>query len=322
MTATSSGNWSTGSNWSLGTPPASYDNVIFNALNTSNSTIDTAFTISGLNILGYTGTISQSANLTDLGAYTQASGTFNGNGYTNTVTGLTTISGGIYTGGSAAQNFNGGLTISGGTVTLSAAASYSAATTLNSGTLTINNASALGTSAITIGNATGSAAATLNINYAGTFGNTITVASPSSGTLSITSNAAPTFSSTITLNNNLTLIPALGDSMTLGGITGTGNLTISGAGNTTLAGTVSIGGMTDNSTGTVTQSGNLTTTGAFSQSSGTFTSNLHIHFPSVEAFPFRLLAAEHLLVIPAPAPAAHPTLSMTSMACKAWKMTV
>jgi hypothetical protein len=78
-------------------------------------------------------------------------------------------------------------------------------------------ASAFGTGTITIGDTSGTANATLNGGFAGTFTNAIIVASGSSGTATITSSAASIFSGTVTLSKGLTLTA------------GANNLTLSGA---------------------------------------------------------------------------------------------
>src|SRR5688572_21767153 len=62
-------NWSEAANWSDNTAPVSGDIAVFNGTSTKNATIDTAFTITELDInAGYTGTITQSSNLTITGA--------------------------------------------------------------------------------------------------------------------------------------------------------------------------------------------------------------------------------------------------------------
>ncbi len=73
----SGGNWSTAGNWSGGVPTAT-TNVLFNATDNNNSTIDASFagTVANLTINGYTGTITQSHSLAITGAYIQISGTF------------------------------------------------------------------------------------------------------------------------------------------------------------------------------------------------------------------------------------------------------
>jgi len=71
------GNWSNGSNWSSGVP-GSTTNVLFNATDNNASTIDSGFSgsVANLFINGYTGTITQSTNLTIVGGFTQLSGIF------------------------------------------------------------------------------------------------------------------------------------------------------------------------------------------------------------------------------------------------------
>ena len=79
----SDNNWSTAANWSTNSVPTSSSCVFFNSIGVKNSTIDYssegfAGTITWLGIAsGYTGVISQSANLTISGSYYQSGGTFN-----------------------------------------------------------------------------------------------------------------------------------------------------------------------------------------------------------------------------------------------------
>ena len=113
---TGSGNWSTTSHWSLGAVPISTEVAVFNAGDTSNSTIDTAFTVGGVSILGYTGTITQSANLTVSGTYSQSSGTFTGGAYTITANNVT-LSEGTLTAPSGTFDVSGNWNVTGGTFT-------------------------------------------------------------------------------------------------------------------------------------------------------------------------------------------------------------
>jgi hypothetical protein len=87
-TWTGSGNWSSPSNWDTGVPESS-DTALFNSTSTSNCTIDTDISIVKIYIrTGYTGTITQSANvtLTDWQNTEATSATFNSNpSYTFTV---------------------------------------------------------------------------------------------------------------------------------------------------------------------------------------------------------------------------------------------
>ncbi|MDE2215490.1 MAG: autotransporter-associated beta strand repeat-containing protein, partial [Candidatus Omnitrophica bacterium] len=77
-------NWSTGANWDTGVAPTSTDAVTFDGTShgvggaspNKNATINQNFTIASLTINGYTGTITQSANLSVTGNFAQSSGTF------------------------------------------------------------------------------------------------------------------------------------------------------------------------------------------------------------------------------------------------------
>ncbi len=117
------------------------------------------------------------------------------------------------------------------------------------------NANAAGTATITIGDSTGSANASLDGASSLTFANPITVASGSSGTLSITrlNGNSPVFSGPITLNNNLTVTDNSGSLTLSGEITGTGNIILNATGAGTITLSNAVGGI--NHTGTITNSG-------------------------------------------------------------------
>ncbi|QYM79172.1 autotransporter-associated beta strand repeat-containing protein [Horticoccus luteus] len=143
-------------------------------------------------------------------------------------------------------------------LTLSGANTFSGGVTIKSGTASGTVAAAFGTGAITLGNTSGSADATLNGGVAGTVTNPINVAAGSSGTLSISNTASVTFSGAITLNNHLTFASGANRSLTLsGGITGTGNLIVNGGG-TSSSNTFSVNPV--NNVGTITNQGTNTGT--------------------------------------------------------------
>lgn len=116
-------------------------------------------------------------------------------------------------GGTGASSFSGGLIVKSGTAVGSA------------------RLNAFGTGAITLGDSSGSADATLG-GGANTYANAINVAAGSTGTLSLfgAGGANSTFSGAVTLNNNLTLASNAGTVTLAGGVTGTGNLTLGGTG--------------------------------------------------------------------------------------------
>ena len=148
-------------------------------------------------------------------------------GLSKTGTGQLTLSG--------ANTFTGGLTIKAGTVAGQTSA----------------NAFGDNTNTVTLGDTSGTADATLVFYNSLTVANPITVATGSSGTLSIGSNTGdPTFSGAITLNNNLTINSNSNTSIT-GGVTGTGNLIL----NNPTAYALSISSGSINNIGTVTHSG-------------------------------------------------------------------
>jgi autotransporter-associated beta strand protein len=138
--------------------------------------------------------------------------------------------------------------------------SYAGGVTIKAGTVRLSTtANAAGTGTITIGDSIGSADAILLYTKGDTFSNPITVASGSSGTLTILNavDCYPTLSGAITLNNNLTLTNLGANNLTLtGGITGTGNITI----NNTGSGGTPISTTSVNNTGTITNSGTGTGT--------------------------------------------------------------
>jgi autotransporter-associated beta strand protein len=160
----------------------------------------------------------------------------------NTSTGATTLSG--------ANTFTGGLTIKAGTV---------------SGTTSAN---AFGASAgvITLGAGSGSANATLSGGLAGTFPNSITVASGNTGVATITSSAAAVFSGAVTLNSHDLSLSPVGSALTLsGGVTGTGNLILKATG----AGVITLVTGSLDHLGTITNSGTGAAANVISATIGT-----------------------------------------------------
>ena len=148
---------------------------------------------------------------------------------------------------SGANTFTSGLTIKAGTVALTTSTSAGGGS---------------GTGTITIGDSSGTANATLTGTSTTTFANPITVASGSSGVLSLDRTGGYiTFSGAISLSNNLTIhnsVPGGTGSITItGGISGTGNIVISGGGS---ASTVVLSNGSINNVGTIINNG--ATTGA------------------------------------------------------------
>jgi len=133
---------------------------------------------------------------------------------------------------------------------------FSGGVIIKAGTLVLGNSTAsAGTGTITIGDSTGTANAILRNDNSITYPNTITVATGSSGTATISSAAAATYSGAVTLNKNLTLTNATGggDLALSGAISGAGNITISSVGTKTVTLSNAVGGI--NNTGTITNSG-------------------------------------------------------------------
>ncbi|MBK6489448.1 MAG: hypothetical protein IPF98_21920 [Gemmatimonadetes bacterium] len=247
-------NWTTAGNWG-GIAPVAGDNLVFDAAgvavrnapanNFANGTIFGTITVSAA---GYTFTGS-SVSTTGVTVSTYASGT-------------STIS--FIIGGA------GGVTMdAAGTLALSVANTFTGGLRINAGTVSGSNAASFGASAsvITLGASSGADNATLNGALAGTFANPITVASGSSGTLSITNSAASQFSGAMTLQRDVVLAPTLTNLLTVrGGITGTGNVIVSGTG-TTAAVTMST--VAINFSGTLTNQGTNTGTTTVSGGVGT-----------------------------------------------------
>ncbi len=189
---------------------------------------------------------------------------------TKTITGSTgpvTISGVIGDGNGVV-----GITQNGpGTLTLSGNNTFTGGLTIRGGTVSATtNANALGgtgSGIVTLGDTSGSASATL-LGSQFTFPNPITVASGSSGTLTIgnSGNSSATFSGPVMLNNNLTLTASGSGSVKLsGGVTGTGNIILNhtGTGNSTFLDTTLV-----NNTGTITNSGTGTGTATINSKLG------------------------------------------------------
>jgi autotransporter-associated beta strand protein len=179
-------------------------------------------------------------------------------GMTLNVNGNTTLSGAVTSTSGNTFTLTGGGTLAMSTNNLT---TNLANFVVASGTLSNNQTSALGGGTLTLGAASGSANATIidasNVNLT----NPVVVAAGSSGTLRLTGGVtAPSFTGTVTLNNNVTL--GNGGTSTngvrlAGIISGTGNVTVDG-GNAT----VTFASNANTFTGTTTiLSGNLAVSG-------------------------------------------------------------
>ncbi len=151
------GNWNDASKWSTSstsfvstTAPTSSDVAFFPGGVAGNAacSITAAVSVAGINISGYTGTITQGAFNVTIGAsgYTQTSGIFTGNAtspYTMTVNGTYSQSGGTCS-SAYSSTFSGSYTLSGGTFNARTTTNFSGAYTLsgtgifNASTGTIN----------------------------------------------------------------------------------------------------------------------------------------------------------------------------------------
>lgn len=187
-------NWSDCVNWTTDVCPGSGDTVTFNGTSTKNSTVDASFTgtITSLTISsGYTGTITLARSLTTSANFSQAAGTFNGDGQILDINGTYSLTAGVFTAPSTTMSVASTFTISG-----------SPTFNHNGGTVTFD----------------GSTTATLSCNNVSF--NLVTFAHSGSTNKTVSSNCS------LPLGNNPTLgIDNLAD-VTLNGIlSGTGTLT-------------------------------------------------------------------------------------------------
>lgn len=146
--ASSTNNWNTAGNWSLGSVPGAANVAFFSASSTANATINAAVNVAGISIVsGYTGTITQSSGETvTVGAsgFSQAAGVFTGDsaGDAITINGPFSLTGGTFTGTS-------------GVLTLAASSTISSpAATFNNNSGTVNFTSTSTPSAVITGSST------------------------------------------------------------------------------------------------------------------------------------------------------------------------
>ncbi len=163
-----------------------------------------------------TGAVNMTGTITNIGSGPTSLTTMNtiSSVIGTNVTGVIQNSASAWLSLSNTNTFTSGLTIKAGTVTGSSGGA---------------NVFGSSTSVITLGDTSGSANATIYADCYGTYPNPITVASGSSGTLTLQNGNCVTnnnFTGAITLNNNLTLLNTGGNKglIVSGGITGTGNL--------------------------------------------------------------------------------------------------
>ena len=103
-------NWSEAANWSGDTAPGAGDIAIFDGTSTKDATIDTNFSVQGVQLnAGYTGTITQAAGIqlaVGSSNYSQSAGTFTGGSGSIDINGVFTLSGGTFTASSGVSSFD------------------------------------------------------------------------------------------------------------------------------------------------------------------------------------------------------------------------
>lgn len=231
--------WSVSSNWSGGTPGTS-DTALFN--NAANCSITSTINVKCIQLVGYTGTITQSAAITiGTSGFSMNGGTFTGGSSSITVGGPFSVTGGTFTATSGTMTLASDFTYSGGTFTH------------NSGTVVVNS------TASGVASFSGSPAFS-----------TLTFTS----TVSVNTTSVTITSGTITVNSTLTITGTGGTYVNSGNIDAKGNvslgpnnctsnITLSGGNSQTLTGnTGSIGNIVINKTaGTLTLSGTIYVSG-------------------------------------------------------------
>lgn len=242
--------WSCNANWSSDTKPVSGDIVTFDGTSTKDATIDQAFTIATLNInAGYTGTITQSADLTlNSFVHNTTDGRFVGSSGTFTVVGGTLsfdVDSGDDTFGIFTINKSSGSVVSGvsgDTITVTGLLTL---TEGNLGTATLNAQDGVvpgasfdgGTGTITI---TGASARTINLTAGGQLpavtldAANVTINGPSSGTA--------TFDGLFTVSSG-TYTGAAGDLTLSGGLTVSSGLFSGGSGAIDVNGAFTLSGV-------------------------------------------------------------------------------
>jgi fibronectin-binding autotransporter adhesin len=161
--------------------------------------------------------------------------------------------------------------LSAGTLNLSGANTYSGGTTISGGVLGVSASNtALGTGAVTVANGS-----TLQITDGRTLANALTIAGTGAVNGAIDSNPGAgntaTLNGQVTLNGNSTISTDSGTLVIGGGVDGSGDLTLAGAGNMSVASiiTTGAGNVFMNGTGTDTFTGANTYTGNTTVNSGT-----------------------------------------------------
>jgi fibronectin-binding autotransporter adhesin len=256
------GKWSTGANWSGGSPPGVGNIAYFNnsfCVPNCNVTIDVNVTSGIRSVAGYTGTISQGATTTintGTNDFRWASGTFVGSGADITVVAGNSFSltGGTFTSTSGNLNLTSGLNVSGsptfsangGTVRFTATQTITpstlqfnnvtfagnGATFTISGTMTVNGNLLLGDSNVASGTMTGgiiSASGNVTVDNNGYRGTTQIRIAGSSGTQTI-ANSTNTYFPNLHINTSGSSVVMSGTFRFQNGLTySAGSLTTSAA---------------------------------------------------------------------------------------------
>jgi fibronectin-binding autotransporter adhesin len=219
-----------GNNTRITTATASSANAAINSLliagNTLTITDGTTLTdSSGAVLFASTNSIAPSSSTGALGFGSNEALVSVNSTFTGTISAVITGSGGLTKSGpgsltlSGANTFTGNVTLQAGTLTLSNSNTYSGLTSVLGGTLAVavaapsgaNGALGNATSAMLLGDTSGSANAGLQLTSTGTFGRNITVQAGNTGTATITGSAS---SATATVSGNVVLGSTLGGTPT------------------------------------------------------------------------------------------------------------
>ena len=280
-----SNNITTAGNWHGGSAPTSGAKVDFGSYTTTQvaPTLPSSVTY---NAIRFDSAATSSFTITEAANTINLSGTLPSiiqqSSYAQTISGGTLALGAnsvVDVSGTGALNLSSTITgaysiekLSAGTLNLSGANTYSGGTLINAGIVGISgNNTALGTGAVTVSNG-----ATLQINQNLTLSNALTINGAGAVNGAIDSNAGASNTTTlkgaVTLGSSSTVSSDSGTLAIVAGVTGTGDLTVNGAGNTTISSAITTGtgalNVNTSGSGSVTLSGANTYTGATTVNSG------------------------------------------------------